>query len=74
MFPKKEEISKYFSPHVLLGKYQIDYRKEFEFSYGDYVQAFVDLDPKNSPLPRSIDAIYLRALDSLQGGHQVIDL
>ena len=64
LFPKKEGISKYFSPHILLKKRQIDFQKEFEFSFGDYVQAQVDLDPKNSQLPRSIDAIYLRPLDS----------
>ena len=38
------------------------------------MQAQVDLDPKNSQLPRSIDAIYLRPLDSRQGSHQVMDL
>ena len=52
----------------------MDFRKEFEFSFGDYVQAQIDLDPKNNNLPRSIDAIYLRPLDSRQGGHQVMDL
>ena len=74
MFPKKGGISKYFSPHVLLGKKQIDFRKEYEFSFGDYVQAFSDLEPKNSQLPQAIDAIYLRPLDNRQGGHQVMDL
>ena len=70
MFPKKEGISKYFSPHVLLGKRQVDFKKEYEFSFGDYVQAYVNLDPKNSQLPRSIDAVYLRPLDLLQSSHQ----
>ena len=37
LFPKKEGILKYFSPHVLLKKQQINFRKEFEFSFGDYV-------------------------------------
>ena len=27
MFPKKEGISRYYSPHVLLGKRQIDFKK-----------------------------------------------
>ena len=52
--PKKGGISKYFSPHVLLKRQQIDFKKEFEFSYGEYVQAQVDLDPKNSNLPRRL--------------------
>lgn len=33
-----------------------------------------DLDPKNNNLPRLIDVIYLRAIYSLQGGQQVMDL
>ena len=37
LFPKDEGISKYFSPHVLLTQKQVDYNKEFQFSYGDYV-------------------------------------
>ena len=73
MFPKKEGISKYFSPHILLGKKQVDYKNEFAFSYGNYVQSFVDLDPKNSQLPQSIDTIYLHPLGLLQGGYQVMD-
>ena len=64
LFPKKEGISKYFSPHVLLGKHQIDYRKEYEFSFGDYVQPFLGLEPKSSQLAQLIDAIYLRADDA----------
>ena len=31
LFPKKEGISKYFSPHVLLKRQQVDYNKEFQF-------------------------------------------
>ena len=37
LFPKKGGISRYFSPHVLFNCHQIDFKKEFEFSYGDYV-------------------------------------
>lgn len=59
---------------MILRQRQIDYNKEFKFSFGEYVQAFTDMDPKNSPLPHSIDAIYLRANGTLQGGHQVMDL
>lgn len=66
LFPKKGGISKYFSPHVLLKRWMIDFRNVFG---GDYVQAKIDLDPKNLNLHRSIDVIYLQPLDSLQGEH-----
>ena len=52
----------------------VDFNKEYEFSFGDYVQAYDEHAPKNNNVPRSIDTIYLRAEDSLQGGHQVMDL
>ena len=52
----------------------MDFNKEYEFSFGDYVQAYDEHVPKNNNVPQSIDAIYLRAEDSLQGGHQVMDL
>ena len=59
LFPRAGGISKYFSPYVILRQKVIDYNKEWKFSFGDYVQAIHDMDPKNNNLPRSIDAIYL---------------
>lgn len=41
--------------------------KKYEFGDGEYVQVSVDLEPKNSQLLRSIDAIYLMPLDCKQG-------
>ena len=43
-------------------------------SFRDYVQAVDDKVIKNNNLPRSIDSIYLRAGDALQGGHELMDL
>lgn len=74
LFQKAEGISKYFSPHILLKRWQIGYNKEFQFSYENYFQAHNDLDPKNNNFPRSIDAIYLSPLDKQQEGHQIMDL
>ena len=43
-------------------------------SFGEYVQAnHVHVIKNNNP-PRSFDAIYLRSVDSEQGGHKVLDL
>ena len=74
LFPRKTGISKYYSPYVILKGRVIDFKKEFEFSFGDYVQANHIHQIKNNNLPRSFDAIYLRADDSYQGGHQVMNL
>ena len=41
---------------------------------GDYVEATDDRNPKNNNLPQSIDAIYLCSVESLQGGHEMMDL
>ena len=73
-FPKKMGISKIFSPHTILKAKQVDFNKEFVHSFGNYVQAVDDKAPKNNNLPRSIDSIYLRAEDALQGGHELMDL
>ena len=74
LFPRKTGIAKYYSPYVILKGRVIDFKKEFEFSFGDYVQANHIHQIKNNNLPRSFDAIYLRADESYQGGHQVMNL
>ena len=73
-FPAKTGISKVFSPYTLLSQKQIDFRKRLQFSLGEYVQANHIHTIKNNNLPRSFDAIYLRSVDSEQGGHKVLDL
>ena len=57
-----------------MKQHVIDYNKELVHSFGDYVQATEDNSPKNNNFPRSLDCIYLRAADQLQGGHELIDL
>ena len=52
----------------------IDFKKEYEISFGDYVQANHRHEIKNNNIPRPVDSIYLRANPSEQGGHQVMDL
>ena len=52
----------------------MDFNKEFIHSFGDCVQAIDDRLPKNNNLPRSIDLVYLRADNTLQGGHELMEL
>ena len=59
----------------MLWRKNIDYMKEFEYSFGSYVIAYQENKIlKNDTRARGRDAIYLRAKRSLQGGHRVLDL
>ena len=59
----------------MLKQQNIDFSKEFEYSFGTYVIASQENKPlKNDTRPRGRDAIYLRAERGLQGGHRVLDL
>ena len=51
MFPRSTGISKYFAPYTILKKKQIDYKKEFSFLFGNYVQAYNQQEPKTIMFP-----------------------
>ena len=73
-FPAPTGISKHYSPYTIVSGKQVDYKKELVYSFGDYVQANTTHLIKNNNLPRTLDCIYLRANDALQGSHQVMNL
>ena len=73
-FPAKGGILEYLSPHMILSKHNIDYNKHCQFTFGTYIQAIQENNPKNTQAPRTIDAIYLRPLKNIQGGHEVMNL
>ena len=73
LFPAKHGISKFYSPYQIMMQRPLDYDKEFQFSFGAYVQAHTQQNPTNSNEPRTLDAIYLRpATDG--NGHELMDL
>ena len=74
MFPAKEGISRHYATATIISGRQIDYKRELVYSYGDYVQAYHEQRPKNNNLPRTKDCIYLQPSDTLQRGHEVMDL
>ena len=67
-------ISKHYSPQNIVSGRQNDFRKELVHSYCDYVEANTTHLIKNKNLPQTLDCIYLRANNTLQGGYQIIDL
>jgi hypothetical protein len=75
LFPAKGGLSAYFSPDVIMNKRPTNYNKHLKIPHGAYVQAEVENDnEKNTPKARTIDAIYLRPLKNVQGGHEVMNL
>ena len=73
-FPVKDGISKYYSPHMILKKKNIDYNKHRKTTIGTFVQAIQDNNPTNDNRPRTIDGIYLRPSTQNQGGHEIMNI
>jgi hypothetical protein len=73
-FPAQHGISPYYSPRMILHQKNLDYGKHCQYSFGTYVQAHDEPNPSNSTAPRSLDCIYLRYNDNVQGGHQLLHL
>jgi hypothetical protein len=74
LFPAKGEISPYYSPRTVLGLPTLDYVKHCTVPFGAYVQANHKTHQTNSNASQTIDAIYLRPVNSMQGGKELYDL
>ena len=74
MFPPKHGVSEYYSPRVIMLGKQIDYNKHCKYSFGTYVQAQTEHNPTNTTNPRTIGCIFLRTLDNMQAGFQLLNL
>jgi hypothetical protein len=74
LFPAKGGVSAYLSPHVILKGSNLDFEKHCQVPFGAYVQANQENDPTNTLAPRTIDAIYLHPMTSIQGGHEMMNL
>jgi hypothetical protein len=61
---------------MILHKVNLVYTKHCAVPFGSYVQPFDDPPSakKNTLAPRAIDGLYLRYMDCVQGGHQILDL
>jgi hypothetical protein len=73
-FPAKGGVSLYYSPRMILHRRNMDYNKHCKYAFGTYVQAHDDLKFKNSNISRTLDCIYLRYSDNLQGDHELLHL
>jgi len=74
LFPAKGGVSKYYSPRMILTQESLDYNKHCKIPFGSYVQANHETNSTNSNIARTIDCIYLRPNNLIQGGHELMDL
>ena len=74
MFPAKGGISTYYSPHAIITKEVLNYKKHFEVPFGAYVQATYVPKTTNTMVERTKDGIYLQALHNNRGGHLCLSL
>ena len=73
-FPAKGGVSQYYSPRMIINQTNLDYNKHCVVPFGTYVHANHKTTPTNTNAPRTLDAIYLRPTDNIQGGHELMDL
>ena len=73
-FPAKNGASQYYSPRMTLHQRNLDYARHCQYALGTYVQAHDEPKHSNTDAPRSLDCIYLRYNDNVQGGHELLHL
>jgi hypothetical protein len=59
---------------MILHQENIDYERHCEYRIGEYVLAHGEPKRTNTNAPRALDCIYLRVLDSIQEGHELLHL
>ena len=72
LFPAKHGVSSHYSPHMIVTGRNFDYEKQCVCEFGTYVQGTAATT--NTNLSRTVDAIYLRPANSIQGGHELMNL
>ena len=73
-FPVRGGVSAYYSPREILHHQKLDYHKHCSIPMFSYVLATDVKEQSNQNDARAIDALYLRPLTNVQGGHEVLDL
>src|SRR5210317_1695043 len=70
-FPAKNGVSSNYSPMTIIEGKCLDYKKDCTYEFGTYVQAHSNNEETNDMTDRSIDTIYLRPNNNIQGSHRV---
>jgi hypothetical protein len=72
-FPVKGGCSSIYSPRIIMHEINLKF-EQCKMPQLSYVLAHDEPDPTNSTQARAIDGIYMRALTTAQGGHEVFNL
>jgi len=72
IFPHKDGIHDYISPHMNITGLRIDHKKHCKLEFGTYVHVHKEHD--NSLMPRTTGAIALRPTGNSQGSHYFLNL
>jgi len=73
--PVKGGVSKYYSPHMIINRRSLEWKRDFQKEFGSYVKPHKTYNPKNNNKPRALNGIYLGPVqDNDQGGSMIIDL
>jgi hypothetical protein len=59
---------------MILQQENIDYDRHCAYRFGEYVLAHDEPKRTNTTAPRALDCIYLRAVNNIQGGHELLHL
>ena len=73
-FPAKGGVSEHYSPHVILGKKPLNYKKHCFHNFGACVQGFHENYPTNTQQQRTVCGIYLRPVVNGMGSHEIMNL
>ena len=65
-------ISKHYSPRMIVHKENIDYERHCCHAIGDYVTAPHQPEQLNTNAARELDCLYLRPVSGEQGGHKLL--
>ena len=73
-FPVKGGLSPYYIPRTTVDQKPLDYNKDCIILFGELFQLNNDSNLKNSNVSQKIEGIYLKLLDKIQGGHEILYL
>ena len=73
-FPAKGRVSNVLSPRTILTGKPIDFIKQCKTHMGAYVLTHTEHNPTNTMDAQAISCIYLKPLDTHQGGHELLNL
>ena len=74
IFPPKGLVSKTYSSREILTAKPLDYKNICQMRFLSYGQSIHETNPADMTTPRTLGVIYLWALDTLQGGFEVMNL